>query len=47
MTAREKRTVILPSLPPELWERIFGIATSVPSILIPDIYEHSNIIGPP
>lgn len=47
MTAREKRTVILPSLPPELWECIFDFATSVPGTLIPDIYEHSSLIGPP
>ena len=47
MTAREKRTVILPSLPPELWECIFDLATSVPGTLIPDIYQHSSLIGPP
>ncbi|KAL4075291.1 hypothetical protein V8B97DRAFT_2022285 [Scleroderma yunnanense] len=47
MTAREKRSVVLPSLPPELWDCIFDFATSVPGTLIPDIYEHSNLIGPP
>ena len=47
MTAREKRTVNLPSLPPELWECIFDFATSVPGTLIPDIYQHSSLIGPP
>ena len=45
MTAKEKR--ILPSLPPELWECIFDFATSVPGTLIPDIYQHSSLIGPP
>ena len=47
MTAREKRTVNLPSLPPELWERIFDLATSVSGTMIPDIYQHSSLIGPP
>ena len=47
MTAREKCTVILPSLPPEIWECIFDFATSVPGTLIPDIYKHSSLIGPP
>ena len=45
MTARE-RTGVLPTLPPELWEHIFDFATCVPGTLIPDIYEHSDIIGP-
>lgn len=46
MTAREKRAIAPPALPPELWELIFDLATCVPGTLIPDIYEHSNIIGP-
>ncbi|KAI6123169.1 hypothetical protein EDD16DRAFT_1725320 [Pisolithus croceorrhizus] len=47
MAARAKRAVIqLPSLPPELWDHIFELATHVPYTLVPEIFEKSIFIGP-
>ncbi|KAI6164118.1 hypothetical protein EDD17DRAFT_1562106, partial [Pisolithus thermaeus] len=46
MVARAKRAVTqLPSLPPELWDRIFELATHVPYTLVPEIFEKSIFIG--
>ncbi|KIK19543.1 hypothetical protein PISMIDRAFT_623018 [Pisolithus microcarpus 441] len=46
MAARAKRAVTqLPSLPPELWDYIFELATHVPYTLVPEIFEKSIFIG--
>ncbi|KAI5987468.1 hypothetical protein EDD15DRAFT_2372201 [Pisolithus albus] len=46
MAAGAKRAVTqLPSLPPELWDYIFELATHVPYTLIPEIFEKSIFIG--
>ncbi|KAI6111165.1 hypothetical protein F5141DRAFT_1274587 [Pisolithus sp. B1] len=46
MAAGAKRAVTqLPSLPPELWDRIFELATHVPYTLVPEIFEKSIFIG--
>ncbi|KAI5987478.1 hypothetical protein EDD15DRAFT_2372209 [Pisolithus albus] len=46
MVAGEKRAVTqLPSLPPELWDYIFELATHVPYTLVPEIFEKSIFIG--
>ncbi|KAH7890145.1 hypothetical protein F5I97DRAFT_1924662 [Phlebopus sp. FC_14] len=45
-TAKTKRSVSLPILPPEIWVCIFDNATYVPGVLVPEIYDQSAIIGP-
>ena len=45
-SSHPKRSVGLPSLPPELWICIFHHATHVPGTLVPDIYAHASLVGP-
>ncbi|KAG1722333.1 uncharacterized protein EDB91DRAFT_1154804 [Suillus paluster] len=42
---KSRRRASIATLPPELWEIIFDHATYVPSIFIPEIYEHSGSLG--
>ncbi|KAI6107312.1 hypothetical protein EV401DRAFT_1830372, partial [Pisolithus croceorrhizus] len=41
----ESAVTKLPSLPPEIWDHIFDLATCVPYTLVPEIYEKSSIMG--
>ncbi|KIJ63374.1 hypothetical protein HYDPIDRAFT_113363 [Hydnomerulius pinastri MD-312] len=46
MATKSRHSVFLPSLPPEVWICIFEHATYVPGTMVPEIYEHSSLIGP-
>ncbi|KAL4076919.1 hypothetical protein V8B97DRAFT_2003811 [Scleroderma yunnanense] len=45
MAAKTTRTVTHPTLPPEIWLRIFDFATYIPGTMVPEILEQSSLIG--
>ncbi|KAF9228867.1 hypothetical protein BS17DRAFT_772611 [Gyrodon lividus] len=45
-STQSKRSVILPALPPEIWDCVFYHATYVTGTLVPEIYRQPSLLGP-